>query len=394
VLVLLLAHYGLTRRRLPAFFASGAVLSISLFLSFGQAVIVGFVGLYALFWWVQARRRPRWHWLLGGALLFGLGAASFWLWLWLRHGLGFFAVWRTAVGRHLDLGGRSGWFWVLYNLYDFWVAAAGIPILVLWALHTFQAGREAWGRRALWARRRFWSQAGSPHSGWLDLLALSFGVGLLGMDLAGVARGEVARVWAFLLPLPLLVAARRLPRRGLAFLGTLVLLSAQLFVTNIHVRYVGTNLTDPPFPPEIAQAREGWTPWRASWEPGIALEAVDVPEVVSSGETIAVGTTWSASTRIRRPYTVFMHLYDAQGALVAQRDTMPLDGGWPTPCWRPGEPFRDRYILAPSQPLAPGPYRVELGLYWLPTGERLPVQGQGAQPHRTVHLGEVRVEAQ
>jgi hypothetical protein len=401
VLVLLLTACGLSRRRLHCFFWSGLAFSFSLFWTFGNATIVGFAGLYALFWWVQARPRPRWAWLLGGALLFCLGATSLWLWLWLRHGLGFYAVWKTAIGRHLEMEARSGWFWILYNLYDFFVAATGIPILVLWSLHSWQALRDAWGERKLWTRSSFGFRRAAaesthaPRPGWLDALALSFLIGLLAMDLAGIARGEVARVWAFLLPLPLLVAARRLPRRGIAFLGTLVLLSAQLFVTNVYVRYVNTDLSDPPTPPPLAQVSEqNWTPWQANWEPGITLQAVDVPDGVASGEAIAVGTIWSAGRNIRRPYTVFVHLYDTQAVLVAQRDTMPLEGGWPTPCWRPGEPFADWYVLVPTQPLAPGSYRLELGLYWLPTGERLPVQGQGAQPTQTVLVGEIRVEAQ
>jgi hypothetical protein len=364
-------------------------------------VIAGFAGLYALFWWIRARPRPRWHWLLGGALLYLLGTASFWLWLWFRHGLSLFAVWNTAIGRHFEMTGRSGWFWALYNLYDFFVAAAGIPILVLWAVHTWQAIRDAWCERRLWARWGFWFRraAGAPlpapRAGWLDVMALSFVAGLLAMDLAGVARGEVARVWTFMLPLPLLVAVRRLPRRGSVFLIALVLLSAQLFVTNVYVRYIGTDLSDPPDPPPVAQAQgETWTPWQATWAPGITLLGVDLPDAVPGEAPITVGATWATSGPIRRPYTIFVHLYDDQGALVAQRDTMPLDGAWPTPCWRPGEPFEDRYTLVSSRNLAPGRYRVELGLYWLPTGERLPVQGQGAQPGRTVRLGEIGVEAQ
>jgi hypothetical protein len=230
----------------------------------------------------------------------------------------------------------------------------------------------------------------------LDVLALSFLLGLLAMDLANVARGEVARVWAFMLPLPLLVAVRRLPRRGFAYVGMLALLSAQLFVTNVYVRYIGTDLSDPPAPPPIAQVSEGtWTRWQAGWEPGITLQAVQVPKEIQPDDTIEVDVIWAASQRIHRPYTVFVHLYDAQGTLIAQRDAMPLNGDWPTPCWRPGDPFADRYALAASQPLAPGLYRLELGLYWLPSGERLPVQGQGAQPERrTLYLGDVRVEAQ
>jgi hypothetical protein len=213
------------------------------------------------------------------------------------------------------------------------------------------------------------------------------------MDLAGVARGEVARVWALLLTLPLLVAVRRLPQRRMTLLSIAVLLSAQLFVTNVYVRYIGTDLSDPPPPPPAAAVdEETWTPLQASWEPGILLQAVQVPSRVSLDAPIAVGATWTTSQQIDRPYTVFVHLYDASGELAAQRDVMPLDGGWPTTCWRPGDSFEDHYELVTLRPLTPGDYRLELGFYWLPSGERLPVQGQSAQASRTVYLGTIRVE--
>jgi hypothetical protein len=407
VLVLLLIHCGLSRRRLACLLSGGVVFSVSLFLTFGNATIVGFAGLYALVWLVRARPRPSWRWLLAGALLFGLGVASLWLWLWFRHGLSFFAVWRTAIGKHLEMGGRGGWFWALYNLYDFFVAAAGIPIMILWALHTFGAVRNVWAQRQVWANQGFWGQPPSKPTRresvpqepsirrvrWMDTLALSFLIGLLAMDTAGISRGEVARVWAFLLPLPLLVAVSRLPRHGIAFRGTVLLLSAQLFVTNIYVRYIGTDLSDPPSPPPVAQIHEEtWTPWNARWEHGPALQAIQAPSVIAVGDAITVGAVWTSDQPIRRPYTVFVHLYDVAGKLVAQRDTMPLEGHWPTPCWQPGDSFQDSYTLVPLGSTSPGAYRLELGVYWLPTGERLPVQGQGAQPSYTVHLGSITVE--
>jgi hypothetical protein len=301
---------------------------------------------------------------------------------------------------------RTGWFWALYNLYDFFVAAAGIPILAFWMLHTWQAVWDVWVRGRAWLRRvsgpgekkrltmpRDATVSLSQRAGWLDALALAFVLGLLGMDLAGVARGEVARVWAFLLPLPLLVAVRRLPRKRGVFLSMVIMLSAQLFVSNVYVRYIGTDLSDPPLPPPAAQTlNETWTPLPATWEPGITLQAVQVPAFASKESVISIGTVWSTSRRVRRPYTVFVHMYDAQGELAAQRDVMPLNGGWPTSCWQPEASFEDRYELVHLAPLAPGRYRLELGLYWLPSGERVPVEGKNVQPGRTVRLGTIRVE--
>ena len=45
---------GSSRRQLLFLFLSGLTLSVSTFLSFGNAAIVGFLGLYALFWLANA----------------------------------------------------------------------------------------------------------------------------------------------------------------------------------------------------------------------------------------------------------------------------------------------------------------------------------------------------
>jgi hypothetical protein len=387
VLALLWVHLGLSRQRLLYLLASGVVISISTFLSFGNAAILGFLGVYALIWLIDVYRRrptqaPRWRWVIGSAVLFALGSASLWVWLWFRFRLSFFAVWRVGMGRHFEMN-RTGWFWILYHLYDFFVAAAGIPILFYWAERTWKAVRRIFA-----TRRRGTTRPA------LDVLALSFLVGLLVLDLSGAARGEVARVWAFMLPMPLLIAAYRLPRRGLVFPALIVLLSTQLFVTNMFVRYIGTDLLDPPSPPARATVDAKWTPWQATWEKGIALRGVQVPREMIANQPVSVGAIWSTSRRIHRPYTAFVHMLDERGQLVAQRDVMHLEGGWPTTCWRPGEPFEDRYTLVQLQPFEPGPHRVEVGLYWLPSGERLPVTGQGAQPNQAVVIGTIEVKAQ
>jgi hypothetical protein len=219
------------------------------------------------------------------------------------------------------------------------------------------------------------------------VFALSFALGLLLLDLSGAARGEVARVWAFLVPLPLLASVGRLPRRRVLFIVLVSLLSLHLFVANIFVRYIGTDLSDPPAPP--AAARSVAPDARlATWEEGISLQSAQVPTVVTSGQPLTVHATWTTSRQVNRPYTVFVHLYDPQGTLVTQRDVMPLEGRWPTTCWRPGESLEDSYTMVVPDSAEMGSYRLLLGLYWLPSGERLTLDGQSAQ---TVDIGTTQV---
>ncbi len=72
---------------------------------------------------------------------------------------------------------------------------------------------------------------------------------------------------------------------------------------------------------------------------------------------------------------------------------MPVRDNLPTTCWQPGEFITDPYEihLAPDAP--PGEYTLEVGMYDLPTGERLPVTGSPSQPPDRLLLQSVRVVA-
>lgn len=70
-------------------------------------------------------------------------------------------------------------------------------------------------------------------------------------------------------------------------------------------------------------------------------------------------------------FKVFAQLLDAQGHLVSQRDSEPQDGYYPTSQWNAGETVIDRLAIPIPPGLAPGEYRVIVGLYRGDTGERL-----------------------
>jgi hypothetical protein len=76
-------------------------------------------------------------------------------------------------------------------------------------------------------------------------------------------------------------------------------------------------------------------------------------------------------------YTVFAHLLDQDGQLVAQQDSEPVGGSRPTTSWSPGEVIVDRLgILIPPN-LNGGEYQLVVGMYQPDTGERLPVRDLG-----------------
>ncbi len=88
---------------------------------------------------------------------------------------------------------------------------------------------------------------------------------------------------------------------------------------------------------------------------------------------LQVGLFWHARAVPQSDYTVFIHLVDETDQIVAQSDTQPLDGNYPTSIWSVGETVPDQRLIAvPS-----GDYRVYVGLYQWETLERLPVLSGG-----------------
>jgi hypothetical protein len=106
----------------------------------------------------------------------------------------------------------------------------------------------------------------------------------------------------------------------------------------------------------------------------IALDSIEAaPIALSRGEEVQVTLNWRALAATAANYVVFVHLLDAHGALIAQRDAPPLNGARPTFQWEPGEWVEDRIALQVPADAAPGEYRLAIGLYDGGTGRRLPL---------------------
>jgi hypothetical protein len=91
---------------------------------------------------------------------------------------------------------------------------------------------------------------------------------------------------------------------------------------------------------------------------------------------------------------VFVHLYNTDNLdtePVAQVVTRPGGGVLPPTNWLPGL-LVDRYTVSLPEGLQPGTYAVALGLFDARTGERYPVEGQGAGTDRRLFIGTITVE--
>jgi 4-amino-4-deoxy-L-arabinose transferase-like glycosyltransferase len=131
------------------------------------------------------------------------------------------------------------------------------------------------------------------------------------------------------------------------------------------------------YAPAAATGEEGRGSFQASqaaWDNGIRLQGLRfLDDELPPGGIVRLDVRWQADQSIATRYKAFVHLLDAQGQLVGQRDSEPASGTRPTTGWQPGEVVDDRYGLWLPADLSPGEYRIVLGLYDAETGERVPV---------------------
>jgi hypothetical protein len=88
---------------------------------------------------------------------------------------------------------------------------------------------------------------------------------------------------------------------------------------------------------------------------------------------------WQALSPPDAAYTVFVHLVDEADQLAAQHDGPPQHGRFPTLEWLPGDVISDAHDLVLSGEIRPGTYRLQVGLYRLESGERLPAYDDRGQ---------------
>ncbi len=370
VLAFALLQWGLDEARLIGWFLAGLSVSLASFLSFGNATFAPALALYAAaYMWQKGPRALVQNWKSWLALI--AGGYTIWGVYQLFTGISVWEVFFTTLEIHLNLG-RTYWPWVTYNLYDL-VAFTGLPISVLFVVHSARAWQTL-------PRRQ-----GALH----DLPALTVSGIILALNFSGVVRAEVGRMWLPWMPIIAMCATLMLnntkAKRRYPLLVVLLALQALWMTLFLRVSPTGMPAYRPRTPTRIETPAQHALD--VTFEHNIHLTGYSIHATkLNPGETLNVTLYWQGERRPDLQYTVFVHLIDSENQLQAQHDGMPAGGSLPTSCWLAGEIIQDPHPLTLPESLRQGEYRIQIGLYYWPTMDRLSILEGGTGDTLTLPL--------
>lgn len=369
LLALWLVEKGWQRQRPFLAYAAGLVLSLMTFFSLVNGLSAVVVGLFLV---VRAGcvdesfpARLKRFWPHAAALVGG--TLTLWAIYWIGSGVTPLDIYRAAAPARHDLA-RSYWLWLAGNVYDLAIFA-GLPAFLLALPSLTGLPAAAWRERP-----------------WLPALSIAFWTTLLLLDLSGMIRGEVGRIWLMLAPLPALLAAIKLAERPRMVFKLAVMLVTAVTTAIMGARWEVTQLEWPaPEQREIVlTAPPVAQPKTAVFGPTIELLGYDLQR---SENWLDLTLYWRALARPDLPYTIFVHVTGANGTLAAQQDGMPQNGRLPTTCWHRGEIISDTHRLELPDDAA-GRYDILLGLYNAQDSSRVPV----AAPNNALWLTAVTIQ--
>lgn len=114
----------------------------------------------------------------------------------------------------------------------------------------------------------------------------------------------------------------------------------------------------------------------AHFGPHITLWQIVYP---SAGNQALV-LSWQTDQLLDPNDTIFIHLVDSGGNLLAQADSVPYAGLYPLSNWQPGQIITDMRPLATLLPNPANLASIAVGIYNPVTGERLPAADAAGQP--------------
>ncbi len=118
-------------------------------------------------------------------------------------------------------------------------------------------------------------------------------------------------------------------------------------------------------PPNIAQKTQIPNPMGVSFDGLATLLGYEVSTTsLRPGDSLDIDLYWEVNGQPPGDYLLFIHLQDMEQTMVAQRDTHPGLGNFPTSQWRPGDRFVERIRLyLPETAYVPSKASLSIGLY-------------------------------
>ena len=106
-----------------------------------------------------------------------------------------------------------------------------------------------------------------------------------------------------------------------------------------------------------------------------------LPEAgLRAGSQISLTLYYRTDAATAQDLTRFAQLYSPELGMAAQQDAPPAQGANPTWSWVPGEVVSDTITLTVGQAARSGKYALQVGLYTLGDGVRLPVRDRAGNP--------------
>lgn len=130
-----------------------------------------------------------------------------------------------------------------------------------------------------------------------------------------------------------------------------------------HLAIYATGLAAGDAPLHIAGATVG----------GARLAGVALGQPDRAAGWLGLRTFWVVEQPFDRDFFIFVHLLDAAGNTVAQRDAPPWQGRFPTSSWRPGTVVVDINDVPLPAGLPAGTYTIALGMFDPASGAHPPI---------------------
>ena len=333
---------------------AGGLLGTTLIVSFSLMPLLILCGALILWRFVQ-ESGPRIVRVLrrsvAVALPFGVGMIAVYGAYSILAGHSLLTVFRTAMDLHLNSGKSLSYLTGIgLNTWDFFLFT-GLPICGLAIASVFS--------------KRF------PG---VSCLAVALAGTLLALVLSGTARGEVARVWAFLTPFVVLLGATvfRQLRVGLRWL---LLAGQMLLLLAVATAFTPQGTEARPLPTYsemILPPLQG---------PEVAVDATFGGVLHLSGyqaqyrpatRSLVLALKWQALHRTDLPYHFSAVLVAPDGHSLPGVVWQPFEYRYPTSCWQPKETIVDQVEFPLGPDAAAGDWWLSLTAFGMLAGEPLP----------------------